>query len=56
MEIPLLRDGGLLALEIGQGQDGAVRGMLAQHGYDSIDFKKDLANIDRIAHGRKRER
>jgi release factor glutamine methyltransferase len=44
-----LRDGGLLAFEIGEGQAGAVRGMLEERGYAQIGFVKDLAGIDRIA-------
>lgn len=41
--------GGLLALEIGYGQAGAVHELLREAGYDAIDFRQDLSAIDRIA-------
>jgi release factor glutamine methyltransferase len=46
-----LRPGGLLAFEIGQGQAQAVHALLAQAGFENIQFRKDLAGIDRIACG-----
>lgn len=44
-----LRAGGLLALEIGRGQAGAVRRLLDAAGYRSVAFRRDLAGIERIA-------
>jgi len=41
--------GGLLALEIGMGQDDAVESLLNQGLYQNIRFCNDLANIPRIA-------
>lgn len=45
-----LRPGGLLAFEIGEKQAGAVHGILGRHGFESIDFRDDLAGIQRIAY------
>ena len=44
-----LKPGGLLALEIGTGQRAAVEGLLEQHGYAEVQFRQDLAGLDRIA-------
>lgn len=44
-----LRPGGLLAFEIGMGQDRAVREMLSSNGYEHVGFRRDLACIERIA-------
>lgn len=46
-----LRSGGLLAIEIGMGQYGAVKALFEQRGYDDVRSVKDLAGIDRIACG-----
>jgi len=45
---PWLRPGGLLALEIGDGQYEAVARLLESRGYGDIAFRKDLAGIRRI--------
>lgn len=44
-----LKPAGLLAFEIGMGQDASVRQLLQSAGYTSIEFIKDLAGIKRIA-------
>lgn len=44
-----LRPGGLLAIEIGMGQDEAVRALFDENNYEGIGFEKDLAGIPRIA-------
>jgi len=46
-----LRPGGLLVLEMGQGQAEKVRGLLEAGGFGSIKILKDLAGIPRIACG-----
>ncbi len=46
-----LRPGGLLALEMGQGQAEKVRALLAGAGFSSIKIINDLAGIPRIACG-----
>ena len=43
-----LRPGGMLALEIGMGQYGAVEALLAHLGYDRVESRADLAGIRRI--------
>lgn len=51
-EVPkYLRPGGLLALEMGQGQAAAVRTVLETAGFGSIKILNDLAGIPRIACG-----
>lgn len=44
--------GGLLALEMGESQGEAVRGLFESAGYEDIRITKDLAGHDRIASGR----
>jgi release factor glutamine methyltransferase len=44
-----LVSGGFLALEIGYGQDSAVAGLLAESGFEQIDFAADLQGIPRVA-------
>jgi len=44
-----LKPGGLLALEIGDGQANKVRALLEKSAYERIWFVKDLAGIERIA-------
>lgn len=43
--------GGLLALEIGDGQGPAVRSLLEAAGYGSVRIERDLARHDRLALG-----
>lgn len=43
-----LREGGLLALEIGAGQARAARAIVEGYRYDNIEFEPDLAGIERI--------
>lgn len=45
--------GGLLAIEIGMGQDEAVGNLLKQNGYEDLMFKRDLAGIRRVAVGKR---
>ena len=47
----LLRPGGLLALEIGDGQGPAVHSLLEAAGYGSVRIERDLARHDRLALG-----
>ena len=51
---PLLRSGGWLMMEIGQGQRDAVRGLLEDANWDGIEFISDLQGIPRVAMARKR--
>ncbi|NIA14374.1 MAG: peptide chain release factor N(5)-glutamine methyltransferase [Nitrospiraceae bacterium] len=51
--VPLLCCGGLLMLEIGDGQRVAVEEVLRASGYEKISFERDLAGIERIASARK---
>jgi release factor glutamine methyltransferase len=43
-----LREGGLLAMEIGDGQAEAARAIVEEHQYDNIEFEPDLAGTKRI--------
>jgi release factor glutamine methyltransferase len=45
--------GGYLALEIGCGQDSAVAGLLADSGFEQVEFAADLQGIPRVACGRR---
>lgn len=45
--------GGTLALEVGCGQDTAVAGLLADSGFEQIEFVADLRGIPRVASGRR---
>ncbi len=51
--VRLAARGGLVALEIGQGQDAAVAAMLAAAGLEAIAGKPDLAGIVRVVLARK---
>jgi len=48
-----LISGGFAVLEIGYGQDGAVRALLAQAGFAEIGFTADLQGIARVAAARR---
>ncbi|MES1175330.1 MAG: peptide chain release factor N(5)-glutamine methyltransferase [Myxococcales bacterium] len=48
-----LTPGGLLALEGGFDQAPAVAALLAEHGFDQITRRKDLAGIERVVSGRR---
>lgn len=48
-----LVSGGWLALEIGFGQAEAIRGLLAEAGYEQIEFARDLQGIERVATARR---
>ena len=46
-----LAGGGALAVEIGQGQAGAVSAMLETAGFSQVRVTKDLAGLDRVVEG-----
>jgi release factor glutamine methyltransferase len=48
----VLAPGGLLALEIGYGQDSAVAGLLTDSGFEQIEFTADLQGIPRVVSAR----
>ena len=50
-----LKPGGILAFEIGYNQGGPVRLMLRDAGYTEIRVVKDLAGLDRVVLGRKKQ-
>ena len=50
-----LKPGGILAFEIGYNQGGSVRLMLQDAGYTEIRVVKDLAGLDRVVLGRKKQ-
>jgi release factor glutamine methyltransferase len=45
--------GGVLALEVGEGQAGAVADLMREAGFGSVETRLDLAGIPRIVWGRK---
>lgn len=45
--------GGFIALEIGFGQSPAIAALLANSGFDQIEFAHDLQNIPRVASARR---
>lgn len=49
----VLIPGGILAMEIGFGQSGAIEGLLAEAGFEQIEFVPDLQGIPRVACGRR---
>ena len=51
--VHVLKSGGQLYLEIGYDQGPAVQQILADHGFQNIEIKKDLAGLDRIVTGKK---
>ncbi len=52
--IPKIKSGGLIAVEIGQGQEAAVSQLFSAAGIDRIQFEKDNAAIIRVVAGIKR--
>jgi release factor glutamine methyltransferase len=49
-----LKSGGVLAMEIGHDQGGAVGALFSQAGFEDVCILKDYNGHDRIAKGRKR--
>ena len=49
----VLARGGLLAIELGQGQAGAVAGLLAAQDFGDVRALRDLASIERVVTGRR---
>jgi release factor glutamine methyltransferase len=50
--ISRLAPGGVVVLEVGDGQAGAVARLLASLGYEDISIRQDLAECERIVDGR----
>ena len=48
----VIAPGGLLAVEIGYGQDSAVAALLADSGFEQIEFTADLRGIPRVVSAR----
>ncbi|MDE6600474.1 MAG: peptide chain release factor N(5)-glutamine methyltransferase, partial [Oscillospiraceae bacterium] len=51
----ILKDGGLLAFEIGFEQGEAVRDILEKSGYENVSIYQDYAGRDRVVTGIKKE-
>lgn len=47
----ILRPGGVLAVEIGDGQAGGVRELLRSYGYEGIEMRKDYNGMERLMAG-----
>jgi release factor glutamine methyltransferase len=52
----LTRNGGVLAVEVGDGQAGAVVGLFERAGFGGIEVKRDYARIERVVSGVLEER
>ncbi|MEZ5840067.1 MAG: peptide chain release factor N(5)-glutamine methyltransferase [Hyphomicrobiales bacterium] len=50
----MVRAGGLVALETGIGQAGAVAGLLGPAGFTDVAIRRDLAGIERVVTGRQK--
>ena len=48
---PLLKPGGFIALEVGEGQAGDVAALLEAAGVENIGFRQDFSGIDRVVFG-----
>ena len=48
----LLKPGGYLLFEVGEGQADEVREMILAAGFASADTRKDTLNVDRVVFGR----
>lgn len=53
--IRFLKEGGMLLYEIGHDQGEAVSAMMAAAGYENVSVIKDLAGLDRVVVGRRKE-
>src|SRR5919201_1970939 len=51
--VEVLRPGGLLALEVGQGQSRAVEAIFERAGLRLLETQRDLARIPRVVRGRR---
>jgi release factor glutamine methyltransferase len=51
--IEVLRPGGLLAIEVGQGQSRAVEALFERSGLRLLETQRDLARIPRVVRGRR---
>lgn len=49
--LPLLRPGGLLAVEIGEEQGAAVSALFSAHGLEGVEIRRDWAGLDRCVIG-----
>jgi release factor glutamine methyltransferase len=47
-----LKPGGLLAMEISEGQGGAVKALLTEAGYQQVRVEADLARLERLVFGK----
>ena len=48
----MLRPGGYLLFEVGEGQAEAVKEMLLAGGFDSAETRQDTLGVDRVVFGR----
>ena len=51
--VPALRPGGVLAVEVGDGQAESVASLFTEAGIESINSEKDFSGIPRVVSGRK---
>lgn len=53
--IPLLKPGGLLAVEIGEDQGAAVSALFSAHGLETPEICRDWSGLDRVVLGRRKK-
>lgn len=46
-----LKDGGILAFEVGHTQSQSVKAIMQECGYEDIEFAKDISGVDRVVFG-----
>jgi release factor glutamine methyltransferase len=51
--LPMLEHGGFLMIEHGFEQGQATRSLLKSLGYQAVETKRDLADLDRVTMGKK---
>jgi release factor glutamine methyltransferase len=51
--LPLLRPGGWLLMEMGEGQAGALRRLMEAAGFGAVEVRRDLAGRERMIAGRR---
>ena len=51
----VLRDGGILIFEVGEGQAEPVRQLLSENGFEGLGTALDTVGVERVVYGRKKK-